>query len=103
MEDKTSLVDGDLCLLERNLVNKLAQIPEETYIGYDKEAFTHLYTTLTEIDRGNLELLRNILLQLNVMMMSNDVCELVHDSHIWVYIMESFNGAFSVSNTLQSN
>lgn len=100
LQDQIDLVDGNFCILQNGLVTKLVNIPQQSNASFDLKAFTCLMSLLKEIDRNNLELLRNILLQLDVMMISSEVCQLVHDNHIWVYIMESLGASFIVSHQL---
>lgn len=97
LDDQVDLVDGNLCIVPNDLVTKLSHITQKSNASVNLMKFTELTNILKNIDRKSLDLLRSALLQLDVMMNSSEVCQLVHDNHVWVHIMEYLGDSLIVS------
>lgn len=91
-EEMIVIVPDNFCIIPSSKVTDL--LFPEPRVGYDREAYAELRETLRRMDRSDSSLLTSVLLQLNVMMNSKELCLKSHEDNVWIYFMAPLDMGF---------
>jgi hypothetical protein len=97
--DLIEVVPDDFCIIPKSIITEL-QFPDIS-IKNDQSSYEATSQVLKTMDRTNVEVVKKVLIHLDVMMNSREVYQKSHDDDLWVFFMTSLDMGFPNNDVIR--